>query len=208
MIEKIVNKIMEKIIEKNPNVKGVKKDAIWFGLMMLFDEVPKFILMCLITYFLGILRYTLISFGSIFLYRAFSGGFHLRSQIGCFSMSMLLFVGNPIIGKYIIWPNEIFKYIIFVVIWIFNMVMIYKYAPADTEDVPIVSKSQRNRQKIISFVMMNLVFIAGIFITDVTISNILIFGTLIQSFCISRVAYKIFNNKYGHEVYKEEFATV
>ena len=33
------------------------------------------------------------------------------------------------------------------------------------------------------------------------ISNIIILGMLVQSIMISRIAYKITDNKYGHEVY-------
>ena len=204
MIEKFVNKLMKKIEAKNPNMDQKKRDSIWFGLMILFDEVPKTILMVLITYYFGLLKYTLISFISIGLYRAFSGGFHLKTTIACFTLSMLMFVGTPILAGQVQWENNSIKYIILALMWIFNMIMITKYAPADTENVPIINLQQRKKQKIISFITMNIVFIVGLIIKDNTISNTLIFGTFIQSFNISRLAYFIFNNKYGHETYEKQ----
>jgi len=42
------------------------------------------------------------------------------------------------------------------------------------------------------------------FINNNSISNILIFGALVQTLFITRLAYKITNNKYGHEVYRAE----
>ena len=35
-----------------------------------------------------------------------------------------------------------------------------------------------------------------------TISNIIIFGAFVQTLFITRLAYKITNNRYGHEVYQ------
>lgn len=46
--------------------------------------------------------------------------------------------------------------------------------------------------------------ISSLFINNNSISNILIFGALIQTLFITRLAYKITNNKYGHEVYRAE----
>ena len=35
-----------------------------------------------------------------------------------------------------------------------------------------------------------------------TVSNIIIFGYIVQTFMITKLAYKITNNKYGYEVYE------
>ena len=82
--------------------------------------------------------------------------------------------------------------------------MISMYAPADTENLPIISKKERKLKKILSYIILTITLVAAIFIKDSTLSNILIIGTTIQSLFISRIAYKITNNKYGHEVYQDE----
>ena len=207
MIEKLANKILKKIQDKNPNMTEIQRDRIWFGLMMLLDEMPKTAALCLITWYLGILKQTLIAFGSFAVYRLFSGGIHLKSSIICFLMGTIMFIGLPLFGKYVVWDNQILKYSTFLMIWIYNMTMITLYAPGDTEAVPIINKKQRKQQKGLSYIVMNLIFLIGVLIKDNTISNVLIFSTFIQSFNISRLAYKIFNNKYGHEVYAEELIT-
>lgn len=204
MIEKLANKILKKIQDKNPNMTEIQRDRIWFGLMILLDELPKTVGLCLITWYLGVLKPTLIAFASFAVYRMFSGGVHLKSSIACFLMGITVFIGLPILSKYVIWNFQILKYSMFLMIWIYNMIMITLYAPGDTEAVPIINQKQRKQQKILSYVIMNLIFIFGILIKDNTISNTLILSTFIQSFLISRLAYKIFNNKYGHEVYTEE----
>lgn len=82
--------------------------------------------------------------------------------------------------------------------------MITLYAPADTENLPIISMKERKRKKSLSYVFLVLMLISSLFINNNSISNILIFGALIQTLFITRLAYKITNNKYGHEVYRAE----
>ena len=82
--------------------------------------------------------------------------------------------------------------------------MITLYAPADTENLPIISIRERKRKKIFSYVFLVLMLISSLFINNNSISNILIFGALVQTLFITRLAYKITNNKYGHEVYRAE----
>ena len=82
--------------------------------------------------------------------------------------------------------------------------MITLYAPADTENLPIISIKERKRKKIFSYVFLVLMLISSLFINNNSISNILIFGALVQTLFITRLAYKITNNKYGHEVYRAE----
>ena len=82
--------------------------------------------------------------------------------------------------------------------------MVTLYAPADTENVPILTKKERKTKKILSYIFLSVTLVAAIFINNSILSNILIFGTIIQSIFISRLAYMITKNKYGFEVYKEE----
>ena len=82
--------------------------------------------------------------------------------------------------------------------------MISMYAPADTENLPIISKKERKLKKILSYIILTITLGIAMFLKDDILSNILIIGTIIQSLFISRIAYKITNNKYGHEIYKDE----
>ena len=79
--------------------------------------------------------------------------------------------------------------------------MCKKYAPADTENVPIISKKERNKKRVLSYITLTISLVIAMFIQDSTISNIIIIGMLLQSISISRFAYNITKNKYGYEVY-------
>ena len=82
------------------------------------------------------------------------------------------------------------------------MIMVKKYAPADTESVPILSEKIRKQKKNLSYISLTLgLIIAGLISTNAII-NIIIFGYFVQTCMITRLAYKLTNNKYGYEVYE------
>ena len=136
-------------------------------------------------------------------YRAVSGGFHLKTHIGCIIGTSIFYFGNIFLSKALI-LQDIQKYILMGITFIFGIIMISLYAPADTENVPIISKKERKSKKILSYVVLTTTLIIAFFIKDNVISNILIIGTLLQTTAITRIAYKITNNKYGYETYKDE----
>ena len=79
--------------------------------------------------------------------------------------------------------------------------MIKLYAPADTENVPILRKKDRRKKQILSYIVFTITLIIGAVVKENTISNIIIFGMLFQTLTITKLAYKLTNNKYGYEVY-------
>ena len=83
------------------------------------------------------------------------------------------------------------------------MVMVHLYAPADTENVPILSNRERKHKKMLSYIFLTFAILVACVIPNSEITNILIFGYLIQSIMITRFAYKLTRNKYGYEVYNE-----
>ena len=95
----------------------------------------------------------------------------------------------------------IVKIVSIILIWIFGIIMITLYAPADTENVPILQKKVRKEIKIKSYISILFISALSIIIKDNTISNICIVGMLIQSINISKFAYSIFKLKFGYLEY-------
>ena len=81
------------------------------------------------------------------------------------------------------------------------MIMIKLYAPADTENVPILRKKDRDLKRKLSYVTMTITLAIALIVKNQVISNLLIFGTIMQTISITRFIYKITNNKYGYEEY-------
>lgn len=183
-----------------PEIDDERAEIIMYGLQNIIGELPKGVIILIIAYFLGIFKLTLVSMLIIAPYRGFSGGVHMKTHIGCIIYTLILYSGSALLGKYIILTG-ITKYITAFTVWTFCMIMIKLYAPADTENVPILMEKERKQKQIFSYITLTIEFIIAIFISNTTIVGIIIFGDFIQTLTITRFAYKITDNKYGHELY-------
>lgn len=200
MIDKICMFLTNRIRKEMPDIDDERAEVINYGLQNIIGEIPKTFLVLIIAYFLGIWKETLLTFLLLIPYKSASGGFHLKTHIGCTIGTTIFYCGIPMLSKILI-INEIVKYIMIVALWIFGICMIKLYAPADTENVPILTKKDRKRQRIISYITFSIgLLIAGI-INYNTVSNIIIFGYLLQTLMITKLAYRLTDNKYGYEVY-------
>ena len=201
MIDKITQSLTNKIRKEIPDIDDERAEVINYGLQILLGEVPKFFVMILIAYMLGLLQLSLITFFILLPYRTMSGGFHLKTHIGCIITTTTFYCGIAYLSKSII-LGEVAKYLLAVVVGIFGIIMIKLYAPADTEDVPIISKKIRKQKQIFSYVFLMIGLLIAVLIKNNIISNIIIFGYFVQTCMITRLAYKLTNNRYGYEVYQ------
>lgn len=206
MIDKICNYLTNKIKIQMPEMNDERKEIINYGMHIIVGEIPKTLIFVLIAAILGILKEFFITLLVIFPYRAFSGGFHLKTHIGCILGTSLFYCGVPYVSKLFI-LNLNSKVICISLIWIFSMAMCRLYAPADTENVPILRKKERRIKQILSYIILTITLIIGILIKDNTITNIIILGIFLQTLMITKIAYKITNNKYGYEVYETKKET-
>lgn len=203
MIDKICLFLTKKIREEMPEIDDERAEIIEYGLHLIVGEIPKNFIVLGIAYFLGIFKLTLLTVLLMLPFRAVSGGFHLKTHIGCIVSTTLIYCGIAKISCYIIFYNQILKYIIALSVWIFGMIMVNWYAPADTANVPILSKRERKQKKLLSYIFFSIGIVAGCIIHNNEISNIFIMGNFIQSLMITRLAYKLTNNRYGYEVYTD-----
>lgn len=202
MVKKICDFLTKKIQESNPEMDDEKAEIINYGLQNLIGEVPKLFILLGIAYLLGIWKLAIITFFIMLPYRASSGGFHLHSHLGCIIGTTLMYCGTALLSQKINLNPEYIKYILVAFVWIFGLIMIKLYAPADTENVPILSKKERKKKRIQSYILLTINLVLAIIIKDNTISNVFIFGTLIQTVTITRLAYTLTKNKYGYELYQ------
>lgn len=184
-----------------PDIDDERAEIINYGLKNIIGEIPKIFIMLGIAYALGVLKLALETFLIILPYRTFSGGFHLKTHIGCIVCTSLMYIGPAYLAQYIE-ITGIVKIASIIMIWIFGIIMLTLYAPADTENVPILRKSERKQKQILSYITLTIALIVAGIIKNEIISNIIIIGYFIQTCTITRLAYKITKNKYGHEVYE------
>lgn len=201
MIEKLCNKLTKKIQNKMPEIDDERAEVINYGLQLVIGEIPKTFVLLAIAYAFGVLKLSILALLFIMPYRTFSGGVHLKTHIGCIIATSLFYIGNALLSKNIVIEPLYIKYIIIALVWIFSIFMIKLYAPADTEAVPILRKKDRDLKRKLSYITMTLTLVVAVLIKNYIISNLLIFGTLIQTISITRFIYKLTNSKYGYEEY-------
>ena len=200
MIDNICMFLTNKMRKEMPDINDERAEIINFGLQNIIGEIPKIFLVIGISFLLGIIKETLLTILIIMPYRNFSGGFHLKTHIGCIVGTTMFYCGVAAISKYIV-LLPIIKYSMALAILIFGIWMIKLYAPADTVNVPILTKKERKQKKILSYIILTIALIIASIIPNNIITNIILFGYLIQTLNITKIAYRLTNNKYGYEVY-------
>lgn len=201
MVDNICKYLMKKIEKQMPDINEERKEIIMYGLELIIGEVSKLILLFLIAIILKIGWLVIFAYISMLPYKTIAGGFHLRTHIGCLLGTFLIYFGNVFLSKYIMIEPVYIKYIIIGITWIFSIIMISLYAPADTVNVPILRKKERKARKILSYIFMSLTLIISLIINNSIIANILLFNVMFESFSISKLAYKLTKNEYGFKVY-------
>ena len=202
MIDNICSYLTNKMKIRMPDIDEEKAEILDYGLHLIIGEIPKVFIMIGLAFLLGVGELSVLAFLLILPYRSFSGGFHIETHLGCSVCTTSFYAGTALLSKYITLTEPV-KYIAIIAVWIFGMMMIKLYAPADTENVPVISKKERRKRKIASYIMLSISLLVAAIIPNRIISNILLFGMLIQTLSITRLAYKITKNKYGYEEYEK-----
>ncbi len=201
MIEKICKSLTKKIQEQMPEVDNERAEVIKYGLEIIIGEIPKLILLVVVAIIFKIGWLVVFAYLTMLPYKVMAGGFHLKTNIGCLIGTFTVYYGNVLISKYMVIEPIYLKYIIIIATWIFSIIMISLYAPADTINLPILRKKERKTKKILSYIFATIMLIGSLVIKNNTLANILLINVIVESVCISRLAYKITKNEYGYENY-------
>lgn len=206
MIDKFCDWITEQIKGKMPEMDEEKEAVINFGVRLLFGEIPKIIALFIIGFLLQIGWYSLLIYFLLAPYRSSTGGFHLRTHWGCMLSSIVLYIVPILMAKYIPISQEYIIYVMTGIIGILSSIFIFKYAPADTENIPILSKQERKTKRIKSYISLGILLTIIVFVPDKIVSYMLLYGMFLQDLTLTPIAYKLTKNKYSYEVYTEETA--
>ncbi len=199
MLEKINRWISNKISSESDSDE--KKDIIYFGITRIVEDTSKIIIIALICIFLGIIKEFILVFLIMCIYKTNIGGVHSKTNLGCFLNSLLFFL-ICIYGSRYIMLEPIFKIGIYSALYIFGLYVIWVYVPADVPEIPIISKKIRKKSKIVSLIILNLLYILVILFMKIPeYQNMVIYTIFYINIMTTRIMYKLFKNKYGYENY-------
>lgn len=192
-MKKLIMNYTMNIIKKNSDYDEEKLAVIKYGLEGLYLTITKLIVIFLLAYILNIFKEVIIFLLIYNVIRTTSFGLHATKSWICLLSSTLIFIGFPIVCKYIHLTND-FKVILGLILILF----IYKNSPADTQKRPIVNPKRRMFFKYCSTFIAIIFIFCSILINDNFISNCFIFSLFVQSFMIAPSVYKLFNLPYNN----------
>lgn len=187
-----VNFLM-KFISNNINYSNTDIEKIQYGLEILLINFFKIIILFATASLLGILKYTLISFLIFSTLRCFACGAHGNSSFQCIIINYIIFFSNVYCSIYIR-LNILFIITIFLI----SIILIFKYAPADTEERPLISSKLRNSLKKKSIVVATFFFIASLLIKNPTYSSLIVYSIFSESLVITPIFYKLLKKPYNN----------
>lgn len=190
--KKLSNKCLN-FIKNNTSTSEEDLEKIFYGIQVILLGISKDIILLTTSYLLGILPYTIFAFIVFAILRTFASGVHANSTLQCILSDYILFLGNVYLSLNLS-LNTISKSIIFAI----SFILIFLYAPADTEERPLVSKKLRRNLKIKSILVVIVFYIAILLINSIVYSNLITFAILEESLVITPIAYKLFGKKYNN----------
>lgn len=161
-----------------------------YGLQVLFLSTTKLILLLIIGYFLNILIPMVIAIGSFSIIRRFAFGLHCSSSRSCSIITVLVFVGQVYLFKFI----TVNPYILYAIAAM-SLLILYKYAPADTKKRPIVSKKLRKKLRLKSVITACILITAALITPNYLYKTIIIVNLFIEALCTLPLTYKIFGRE-------------
>jgi accessory gene regulator B len=199
MIEKISNYIVDNVLLTNESPDEDYREVMCFGVTRILEDIPKFASIFFMCYLLGIINQFFVVLAITLSYKAFIGGAHARTNIGCFLISTIYFILPIMLAKYINYDLKIF-YLLFPITIIFSIYVIIKIAPADTEEIPIINKYKRRNLKICAGISLLIITILILFfIKEMIYLKIIIYTMLIINLFTLKPMYRLLRCKYGIE---------
>ena len=198
MKEKFVTSSLS-FIMKYQDCDDLKIKRLKYGLEGIYGVIFKLIIILIIALITSTITETALLIVFYAGIRTFSYGMHAKSSLACWISSILLYNGLPfLISKYNTPVN------IDIIVIIITIISIILWAPADTPKRPLIRKSRRIKNKIIS-IMIVLIYIT-IYLNSINyiMQNAIIYAMLIQSVIINPLTYKLTKTPFNNYKYYKQ----
>ena len=199
MKKKFLNSSLNIVKKNNSSISDEELEVITYGLEGIYLTFTKFVVLILVSLILGILKEVILLsiFYNIIIFVAF--GLHASKSIHCLIMSLIMFVGGTYFCLYV--PLNAFVKTCLAGVCV---IILFKYAPADTEKRPIISKKRRMMFKILSTLFGLIYTLIIIWFSNSYLSMFLLVGMIEATVMIHPLSYKMlslpYNNYKNYEI--------
>jgi len=164
-----------------------------YNMEILLINIEKILIVYGVSLLFSNLKNTLIMHMSYLVLRKYAGGWHASKSYNCTIFSVITFVLIP-------WLIANLKFqlpVLFVVILtVFIVLTIWKYAPADTEKNPLISIKERKNMRYMSIFISVLLLLLILFVRNKTIEMNTLLGITLECCTIHPMFYKLTKRSY------------
>lgn len=177
-------------------------ENVCYFLEILLINIFKSIQIYALAWLLGTLLETFVMNCAYVLLRTHAGGWHAKSSTNCSLFGIATFIGIPLMLQN---THYVFNTWLAMVLSIIILASVWRYAPADTENNPLVSVSERRKKRWRAFVTVLMIVIISFFKQDEMLQTLLLWGLITETIMIHPLFYKLTKRSYkNYEKYVEE----
>jgi len=177
---------------KSNNACDFKKEKIYkYTLESLYSFTTKSLIILLLSILLDTFKITIVTLFLYSILRGFTFGIHATKNFYCWIISLTVYIVVPLIIK-----NFLFSQYIIYIFYSLGIIAILLWAPSDTKARPLINKSKRIVNKLISLLIAILLITISYFSNVTNLNEIVACLLLINSICICPFTYYIFKQPY------------
>lgn len=175
-----------------------EKEYLQYYIEVIIINLTKVSFILIVSLLFNILLETAITLGAFIVLRKYAFGWHAKSSINCSLIGVISFVGIPLlISKWAFYIDTL-NFGLILLLLLISLMIIYKYAPADTENNPIIGISIRTRLRFKALCAVVFLYALILFIPTIEVKMFLLIGIWLELIVITPIFYKLmkrgFNN--------------
>lgn len=188
MKDKVVNFLFNKIKNNNKNIDEIKLEEIKYGLYGLYTLITKTTVIIIISLLLNMFNNFIIFLSFYCLLRCVGFGCHAKSNIHCWTFSIILLLGMP---HFFMLIN--FTDMMKTVIWSICFINFLIFCPADTAKRPMINKLRKLKFKL-AIIVISIIYLVLIFNFE-NISNLILAAMVLEALLTNPLGYIIMGNE-------------
>lgn len=200
LMERVADIITNKI-NYSLHKEGLELQKMKLGIEILLINISKFIIIFTTAATFNLLKEAIfmsVIFASI---RRNAFGIHAKNSFMCTLVSLSMFVFGSYISYYLKFNN----YEVFSIFTIVNT-LLYKYAPADTENHPLIGANLREKRKKEAVITGVVLMLIALLIPNSLVKTLMSLAVIFAVILILPVTYRLMKRGYrNYEKYESEF---
>lgn len=192
MKKAILNLSLE-FISKYNNYSEEDLNKLQYGLEGLYLTISKVIVILILSIILGIWKEVILLLILFNFLRFFGFGVHAKKSSECLIFSTICFVIFPLA-----FLNIQISKLWFLSIGIICTIILFLFAPADTEKRPFPKTKKKLFRKIMTTFLSIVYLLIALLINNNTLSTLLFLAIIIESIFVNPLTYKVLNQPYNN----------